>query len=170
MAALSLPLPTRAEAIAQRSGEARAAACDRGVDALRGRNSRWPVDTGRSKRAWQRVGNEATSEIFNPLHYASFVEDGIPNKRTRNAGRRTLNAAEPQIVRAARAGPGSAAAERSALSREAILQAAAARERLEEEQKLYDQYVANLEKRGLRAPTIPASIRDLDRRIRQAAS
>ena len=77
------------------SGDGREAACDIGVNALRGPDSRWPVDTGRSKRAWQRLGNQSTSRIHNPAFYASYAEQGIPSPRTRGAARRTLARAAP---------------------------------------------------------------------------
>ena len=65
---------------------------------LRGPRSLWPVDTGRSKRAFfvqQRAGGAIT--VLNRAKnrsggraYAPMVEAGYPNPRTRNAIRRTI--------------------------------------------------------------------------------
>ena len=166
--ALFMPLPTRAEQAARRSPQARAAAVDAGVAALKAPSSWWPVDTGRSKRAWRRIGTGNSSRIYNPLHYASYAED-----QSNQAARRTLNAAEPKLVRAARlaTGPETSRQERSALHLLEIRRAGAARERLEDAEGVYQLYADVFTAAGSRrGPLIPASIRLIDRLIRRRAS
>ena len=166
--ALTMPLPPRAEQAARRSPQARAAAVDAAVAALKSASSHWPVDTGRSKRAWRRVGTGNSSRIYNPLHYASYVED-----QQDQPARRTLNAAEPKLVRAARlaAGPEATSSERSALHLLEIRRATAARERLEDAEGVYRLYADVFTAAGSRrGPLIPASIRLVDRLIRRRAS
>ena len=93
MADLVVPLPRQARLAAGRSAAAHQAAVDESVAALKAPGSAWPVDTGRSKRAWRRLGSGNEAEIYNPVPYASFH---------RRAAVRTLNRAAGRIVRAAR--------------------------------------------------------------------
>ena len=71
------------------------------VRAMRGPGSRWPVETGFSKRAFfvDRV-SERDVTIGNRARYAGYVEAGIPNSRTRNSCRDTLRAARARIIAA----------------------------------------------------------------------
>ena len=170
---LTLPLPPAVERAASRSGPARAAACDAGVRALRGSASRWRVDTGRSKRAWRRIGTGPTSRVFNPLHYARYLEDGIPDPSSAGLGAATLHDAAPQMTSAARSALATETSRsaRSAESRAGIRRARTERARIEIDEELYERYLANFEARGrLRAPNIPAAIREQDRLIRIRAS
>ena len=163
MAALELSLPSSIRAVAA-TPAAWQNAVDAAVRLLRGPRSLWPVDTGRSKRAWRRLGSGLQSIIYNPLSYASYVEgrNGRPAERTlrnnvgtiRRAARETLTATRQEIQVEGRLG---------------VLTAAAARERLEQGADLYSLFAANRNLRG-RAPRIPRRIRDLEARLRRRAS
>ena len=152
------------------SGDGREAACDIGVNALRGPDSRWPVDTGRSKRAWQRLGNQSTSRIHNPAFYASYAEQGIPSPRTRGAARRTLARAAPRMRRAAQRS-GLVTVDRAGESRADIIAAGRRRQRAERDAQLFQEYWLNwLDRGGVPGPRIPAAVRMLDRALRQDTS
>ena len=173
MPPITVRLPRKAERVARRSGLAREVACDEGVDALKAPNSKWPVATGRSKRAWQRTGALELSEIYNPAFYASYVERGIPNKRTRGAARRTLKAADNKITRAARNAEMSErrpAVERQQAAVGEILSVAARRQVLEVENELYNLFLLNRRQAGRRAPRIPAALTRLSARLERQAS
>jgi len=101
MAAIVLLLPPRVVAYIgtlppRRRGRANMAAVDEGVRLLKAPASRWPVDTGRSKRAFYRSGTGINAKIRNPTSYASYVEAKT------SKGRRTLAAGVRQMLQAAR--------------------------------------------------------------------
>ena len=101
MAALTVPLPAEIVALAAGQPAAVQAAVDEAVRILRSPTlSLWPVNTGRSRRAWRRLGSGATSRIFNPLSYASFIERRkSPAKRTLARHAAKLRAAAMRAAR-----------------------------------------------------------------------
>lgn len=96
MPSLILPLPRGTQTIVTANPEGRQPAVDAGVEYLKGPKSKWPVRTGRSKAAWQRRGSGTSSQVYNPVDYASYVErfNNEPGTRTlRNASGRMRAAA-----------------------------------------------------------------------------
>ena len=102
--ALSLP-PSVQRRVRPLGARAYEAAVDAGVKAIR-EGSRWPVDTGRSLRAWRRTGSGYSSRLYNPVSYASYVEGkGGPAASTLRsstskmiaAARRHANTQSPQV-------------------------------------------------------------------------
>lgn len=164
MPAVYVPLPAPARLAAGRSGVAFEAVVDEAVRILKGPRSRWPVDTGRTKRAWRRIGSGLNSQIYNPLHYASYVE-----RRGRPAAR-TLQLALPRLLVAARRGAPLTARRRSGESLEDVLVAQKLRQLGETERRLYRQYYRRYREQRRRAPTIAAATRELDRLLRIQAS
>ena len=163
--ALSLP-PSVQRRVRPLGARAYEAAVDAGVKAIR-EGSRWPVDTGRSLRAWRRTGSGYSSRLYNPVSYASYVEGkGSPAASTLRsstskmiaAARRHANTQSPRVN------------ERAAERGLEVLRAAAARARGEEQEQLYLLFLEQRRLQGRRAPRIPARIRLLDRRIRQRAA
>jgi len=130
------------------------------VELLRGPNSLWPVDTGRSKRAWRRLGSGLGSQVFNPLRYASYVEalNGEPARKTLRRNRRVLRRAARRALVGAPTG-----------TRRGILDAFAARAALEEQAELYEVYAALRAAQG-RVPRVSAAARALDRELRRRAT
>lgn len=57
-----------------------------------------PVDTGRLRRSFRRKGSGFNSVIWNPVKYASYCEDGIPQPLTRRGVELTLNVNAPIIL------------------------------------------------------------------------
>ena len=167
---LAVPLPPRVERAIGGSGPAREAAVDEAVHLLQGPDSEWPVDTGRSKRAWRRIGRGNRATLYNPVSYAAPVEarNGRPARRTlaKHAGRL---AAVAQAARQTGVG-GAAATERTLEHLERILRAYAARGRYEEAAGVLDLYMAELARQGRRSPRIPKHLRLLDRKIRRRAA
>ena len=164
MADLEVPLPAAVRGLAQRSPDAYQNVVDAAVRLLRGPRSLWPVDTGRSKRAWRRIGSGYSSVVYNPLHYASFVED----QQGRPAAR-TLQRFVGVLRRAARNVLTETDAERQAEALLGIRTAVAARERLEADRGVLSRYFELYLVRG-RAPLIPRGLRIIDRQIRRRAS
>lgn len=161
MAALVLPLPPTVERVLIVNPEGRQAAVDAAVRALRGSRSLWPVDTGRSKRAWRRLGSGERSMVYNPLSYTSYVEaqNGNPGALTLRRHAAGISASALSTVRI-----------ESRPHDTEIRRAARERERIETDEDLYAQYLANRRRLGRRAPPIPRRLRDIDRRIRREAS
>ncbi|MCY4121044.1 MAG: hypothetical protein OXG72_09015 [Acidobacteria bacterium] len=157
MASLTVPLPPRLGIVTAAGHQA---AVDAAVELLRSSKSLWPVDTGRSKRAWRRLGSGWNSQIFNPLRYASFVEalNGRPARKTLDRNRSILRRAARRALVIAPVG-----------TRSDILDAFAARAVLEEQAELYSVYAALRAAQG-RVPRIPAAVRALDRQLRRAAT
>lgn len=169
MPALRVELPRRVQATV-RTAAGWAAAVDEAVEMLRSRQSRWPVDTGRSKRAWRRTGEGWSASVYNPLSYSSYVE-----AQNRSPVRRTLEANSARLIRAARAvelNPSLAqtAAERRTRGLQEVRRAAAARERIEAADGQYRRYLDLFRAAGRRGPRIPGRLRAIDRRIRIEAS
>lgn len=85
MAALTVRLPSSVEAAASTAGPlVYQAVVDEAVDTLKGSDSLWLVDTGRSKRAFRRTGSGYSSRVYNPVRYASFVEGKNGTLRARH--------------------------------------------------------------------------------------
>ena len=139
---LTIGLPANVERVARTSPAAREAACDAAVRALKAPRSQWRVDTGRSKRAWRRLGSGRTSRVYNPVNYARYLEDGVPSRQTRGLAARTLAQASPALLRAARSKRQSSTAQRRARHRKYIQRAAKGRQARETSSELYRQYAA----------------------------
>ena len=169
MGALAVPLPNVVETAARRLGpRAYEAVVDEAVRLLKSPASLWPVDTGRSKRAFRRTGTGFQSRVYNPVRYASYVEEQNrrPAARTlaANTTRLVVAAGRPSLV-------SPTATERAAEHRQNLVRSLAARERLEADQRLYERYVTLYLSRGPVSPVrITATVRALDRRIRERAS
>ena len=161
MASLTVSLPPPAVAAAT-DADGYQNAADAAVTLLRGNRSLWPVDTGRSKRAWRRIGSGYSSEIFNPLRYASYVE-----ALNRQPAETTLARNVARLVEAARQPSMFAAPEGT---RAGILEAFLRRAALETAEDVYGQYAQLRRVTGRRAPRIPAAFRAQDRRIRRLAT
>ena len=71
------------------------------VRAMRGPGSTWAVETGFSKRVFfvDRVTDDDVV-IGNRARYAGYVNEGIPNRRTRHGCENTLRAARRRIITA----------------------------------------------------------------------
>ena len=139
---LTVRLPPAVDRIARTSPAAREAACDAAVKALKAARSQWPVDTGRSKRAWRRLGRGSTSRVYNPVNYAKYIEAGTPSRQTRRAAARTLFQASPALQRAARSQRRSSASQRRTEHRRYIERAAKGRQARETSAELYLRYAA----------------------------
>ena len=162
----SVPLPPpRVDRYTRNRPKAREAAVDEAVDLLTGPSSRWPVDTGRSKRAFRRSGSGTSSRVYNPVRYASFVEAQMSRPAYR-----TLTSNEERLMRAARRAESRSRGERSQQSADRIIAARNRRAAAEEEAGIYDLYEANLARAGRRAPPIPRAIRQVDEEVRRAAN
>ena len=83
MPAVVVPLPAVVER-AIRTPKQREAACEAAVQVLKSGRSLWPVDTGRSKRAWAVSGRGSRARVRNPTFYSSYVEarNGRPAAKT----------------------------------------------------------------------------------------
>ena len=166
MASLTVPLPA---GVQPRTARQQQNAANEAVKILRGPQSLWPVDTGRSKRAWRVIGSGRTARVFNPVRYASFVEARGGKDTGPYPARRTLERHVGRIRRAM----GSAHEVRAGSTRPGIVAAAQRRAALEQEAGLYDIYLAlaNRQNRRGRGPLRrPASLRALERRIRERAT
>ena len=169
MGALAVPLPPKVEQAVRRYPRARELSCDIGVRSLKGSNSRWPVDTGRSKRAFRRTGTLGTSRIYNPVSYASFVE-----ARNDQPAKETLRSSQAAMLTAVRKEKLKPTSSPTDVVRQQehflnILNAYAKRGTLEANRSLLELYKVQYSKLG-RAPKIPKYLRDLDRRIRRIAA
>lgn len=166
MGALTVALPDRVDASARNAGpDAYQKVVDAAVDILKSGASRWPVDTGRSKRAFRRTGSGFSSRVYNPVRYASFVEG-----KMRDPAKKTLAASVSRLLRvAADASPARSREENQRRHAAELVRAFTARQVLEDVTDLRGYYVAALRRNRGRV-RIPASVRALDRRIRRRAS
>ena len=168
MPAIAVPLPRSVERLVSEYPAAREAVVDLAVEILRSRSSLWPVQTGRSIRAFRRSGSGATSRVYNPVSYASYVEArGKPAERTlrRSKGRLERLAREVrQRPRARRTD-----AERTLEATQNIIRALATRRRWEEANAVYNLYLEQRRAQG-RAPRIPRWLRLLRARIEREAN
>lgn len=167
--ALALAIPKSALKWSEVSPAAHEAACDAAVRALKSAASKWPADTGRSKRAWRVVGSGYGAVIYNPLDYSEFYRD---------AGERTLAAAVGRIRAAAKKAadiasplrPKTAVQRRNEALAE-VLRAAAKRESDAKALAVYDMFRENQKRqRGIRNPKMIAALSVMRRRIRRMAA
>ena len=161
MPSITIPLPARIQRLTATNGMARQNAVDEAIRLLRGPRSLWPVDTGRSKRAWRRLGSGLSSQIFNPLRYASYVE-----RFSRRSARRTLQANQNALREAAQR----TTIQEPDSTRAGILEAFSRRAILEQDEGVRNLYVAALLTQRRGPPRISAIIRRLDQRIRREAT
>ena len=166
MGALAVPLPSRVERDARAAGPtAYQKVVDAAVDVLKGGGSRWPVDTGRSKRAFRRTGSGFGSRVYNPVSYASFVE-----AKNSNPAKKTLAKATQRLIKVA--ADSTPARTREQLQEQhagELVRAFTARQILEDAVDLRKLYVASLRRNRGRV-RIPRAVSQLDRRIRRRAS
>lgn len=162
----SPPLPYEVDEAAREAGpQVFQAVVDAAVDLLKGGSSDWPVDTGRSKRAWRRIGSGLSSEVHNPVRYAAAVEgkNGYPARNTLdNNSSYLMSIVEEQV-------PARSTEQLQLEHVRTIRRAAATRQVLEGQVGLRSLYVEALAANHGRV-RIPGSIRRLDRRIRRRAA
>ena len=143
MASLKLQLPSGVRA---RTAAGHQAAVNEAVLILRGPDSLWPVDTGRSKRAWRVIGSGWGATIFNPLRYASFVEKRGGWRHGRRTGpnpaKRTLRRNVKKLNKAALVGTALPGSIEAGSTRPDILSAFLARATIEADETLYSTYLA----------------------------
>ena len=102
MGTLTLALPARVSALSRIFPSVHEAGVREAVRVLRGIDSRWPSESGESKAAWRVRGSGSFAQIYNPKRYASFVEAGYPNPKTRNLGKQTLEENSGRIFKVMR--------------------------------------------------------------------
>lgn len=164
MATLTLDLPA---AVARRMPDAAAyeAAVDAMINVLRDKAAgKWPVDTGRSLRAWRRIGSGYASQAFNPLRYASFA--------AKRARWRWPAGNNPRLIQAGLAAAGRELRTRAG-TRSGILSAARRRREIETAMGRYRTYLEHViatDQRRRRPVRIPAWLRAADREIREQAA
>ncbi|MDE0004598.1 MAG: hypothetical protein OXQ29_18060 [Rhodospirillaceae bacterium] len=176
MAALVVLLPRSVERLVDGHPGVRQRVVDEAVRILRGRRSLWPIRTGRSIRGFRRTGSGADSRIYNPVRYASYVEE-----QNRRPAERTLRAARSRLEALARRLRDATARRdrdtgRALDARAAIIRAAEIRRDVEISNDLYQEYLVNLlafrrrRRDGtLRNPPIPRALRELDERLLRLA-
>lgn len=168
MPALAVPLPKSINRLVARYPAAREAVVDEAVRVLRSRSSFWPVATGRSIRAFRRSGSGSSSRVYNPVRYASYVEArNKPAERTLQRFRDRLR----RVALEARNDPNirRSEADRAQEATLNIIRAAAARQRWQEANALYELYLEQYSVQG-RAPRIPRWLRRLSARIAREAN
>lgn len=169
-------LPRSVERLVDGHPGVRQRVVDEAVRILRGRRSLWPIRTGRSIRGFRRSGSGATSRIFNPVRYASYVEEQNrrPAERTIARARGRLEALARRLRDATvRRGRDT---DRALDARAAVIRAAQIRRDVEISNELYQEYLLNLlafrrsRRDGtLRNPPIPRQLRELDERLLRVA-
>ena len=176
MAALVVLLPRSVERLTNGYPSVRQQVVDEAVNILRGRRSLWPIRTGRSIRGFRRTGSGADSRVYNPVSYASYVEE-----QNRRPAERTLARARGRLEALARRLRGATVrrerdTDRAIDARAAIIRAAEIRRDVEISNQLYQEYLANLlayrrrrRDRTLRNPPIPRALRELDERLLRLA-
>lgn len=166
MSPIAVPLPSRIRRAARTPAQWEAAV-DLAVAELRSTRSRWPFDTGRSLRAFRRIGSGFASVIWQPARYASYIRVG--GRSGLWYANQTLRRATPRIIREIRAGAKPKTQKQradSALSN--VLRFAARNQEVRRESGLHKAFMGNA--RSLRAQgkkvTIGRSLRDTERRLR----